>query len=146
MKKALTVLALGCLVLLGKHGDVQAADPSQGDTPPAQHMPMQGGQTPASPQGTDPHVGHAMPGGMGMMGHMHCPMMQGMQHNHSGAPASTVQGDSVVTKAFAEDPVCGMEVETTEAKAAGLTLEYQGRTYYFCSETCKEQFAKNPRP
>ena len=39
-----------------------------------------------------------------------------------------------------------MEVETTEAKAAGLTLEYQGRTYYFCSETCKEQFAKNPRP
>ncbi len=42
---------------------------------------------------------------------------------------------------MARDPVCGMEVE--ESQAAGKS-EYQGRPYYFCSEECKEQFDKSP--
>jgi Cu+-exporting ATPase len=29
------------------------------------------------------------------------------------------------------------------AKAAGK-LEYQGKTYYFCSKSCQEKFAKDP--
>lgn len=39
------------------------------------------------------------------------------------------------------DPVCKMEIgeDTAEAK-----IEYKGRTYYFCSEACKESFEKNP--
>jgi YHS domain-containing protein len=41
----------------------------------------------------------------------------------------------------AGDPVCGMTVNKATAKA---TFEYKGATYYFCSEGCKEAFAKNP--
>ena len=40
------------------------------------------------------------------------------------------------------DPVCGMEVTPETAEA---TSEYQGRTYYFCSASCKESFDKNPQ-
>jgi len=39
------------------------------------------------------------------------------------------------------DPVCGMEVD--EAQAAARS-EYQGQTYYFCSESCKAEFDKDP--
>ena len=33
-----------------------------------------------------------------------------------------------------KDVVCGMQIDP--AKAAG-TSEYQGKTYYFCSKSCK---------
>jgi YHS domain-containing protein len=39
------------------------------------------------------------------------------------------------------DPVCGMKVKKSEAKA---TYEYDGKTYYFCMEACKEKFVKDP--
>jgi YHS domain-containing protein len=39
------------------------------------------------------------------------------------------------------DPVCEMEV--TEEDAVGKS-EYEGKTYYFCSEDCKEEFDENP--
>ncbi len=39
------------------------------------------------------------------------------------------------------DPVCGMIVEREEA--AGES-EYQGQTYYFCCEECKELFDDDP--
>lgn len=39
------------------------------------------------------------------------------------------------------DPVCGMVIEDKEAKAR---LVYQGVTYFFCSEWCKETFANDP--
>ncbi|HID95359.1 MAG TPA: YHS domain-containing protein [Candidatus Latescibacteria bacterium] len=40
-----------------------------------------------------------------------------------------------------EDPVCGMAVKKKEAAA---TSEHMGKTYYFCSQTCKEKFDENP--
>jgi len=40
-----------------------------------------------------------------------------------------------------KDPVCGMELEP--ATAYGKT-EYAGRTFYFCSKHCEEEFKKNP--
>jgi Cu+-exporting ATPase len=40
-----------------------------------------------------------------------------------------------------KDPVCGMQVD--QAKAAG-TSQYQGQTYYFCSNGCKAKFDANP--
>jgi membrane fusion protein, copper/silver efflux system len=43
-----------------------------------------------------------------------------------------------------EDPVCGMEVDQGKTKAAGLTAEYKGQTFYFCSDDCKTKFAKEP--
>jgi P-type Cu+ transporter len=39
------------------------------------------------------------------------------------------------------DPVCGMTVEPAEA--AG-TVEYAGRTYYFCNPSCVERFKEAP--
>ena len=40
-----------------------------------------------------------------------------------------------------KDPVCGMQVDP--AKAVG-TSQYQGQTYYFCSQGCKTKFDANP--
>ena len=39
------------------------------------------------------------------------------------------------------DPVCGMEIDTKDA--AGQS-EFEGRTYYFCTEECKTKFDQNP--
>ncbi len=54
----------------------------------------------------------------------------------TGAPLATTQEE----RSVARDPVCGMDVhpETAAAKA-----EYQGKTYYFCSQACREKFAEN---
>jgi len=40
-----------------------------------------------------------------------------------------------------KDPVCGMNVDPGKAKHRS---EYQGTTYYFCSEDCKSKFDGNP--
>ncbi len=40
-----------------------------------------------------------------------------------------------------KDPVCGMEIEPEDAVAR---VEYEGRDYYFCSESCEEEFKENP--
>jgi len=42
---------------------------------------------------------------------------------------------------MATDPVCKMQV--AEHKAAA-TSEYNGKTYYFCAQVCKERFDQNP--
>ena len=39
------------------------------------------------------------------------------------------------------DPVCGM---VTTDPGAYLPLEYRGKTYYFCSEHCRQKFSDNP--
>lgn len=39
------------------------------------------------------------------------------------------------------DPVCGMQVD--EQEAAGQS-DYQGKTYYFCGQGCKQKFDQNP--
>lgn len=46
---------------------------------------------------------------------------------------------------MAKDVVCGMEIDEQRATSRGLTSEYQGQTYYFCSPGCKLQFDRNPR-
>ena len=42
---------------------------------------------------------------------------------------------------MAIDPVCGMEIEEAQAPA---TTEFEGRPYYFCSESCRDEFEANP--
>lgn len=42
---------------------------------------------------------------------------------------------------MAKDPVCGMEVDPKDAAA---TLEYQGKTYCFCSQDCADSFQDDP--
>lgn len=40
------------------------------------------------------------------------------------------------------DPVCGMQVDP--AKSAGSS-EYNGKTFYFCSVSCKQKFDRDPK-
>ena len=48
-----------------------------------------------------------------------------------------IKGDS--TQESLRDPVCGMRA------TSGIAYTYNGETYAFCSEYCKEQFKKDPR-
>ncbi len=41
------------------------------------------------------------------------------------------------------DPVCGMHIDPEQAPAV---LTYGERSYYFCSDTHRDQFARNPEP
>ena len=40
------------------------------------------------------------------------------------------------------DPVCMMDLSAMHGKFA---YEFEDETYYFCSEMCKDRFAKEPR-
>jgi Cu+-exporting ATPase len=40
-----------------------------------------------------------------------------------------------------KDPVCGMMVDDQNASARS---DYQGKTYYFCSQDCRKKFDANP--
>jgi YHS domain-containing protein len=40
-----------------------------------------------------------------------------------------------------EDPVCGMRLDPDDAAA---TAQYEGTTYYFCSQTCHDAFVADP--
>jgi YHS domain-containing protein len=42
---------------------------------------------------------------------------------------------------MAIDPVCNMEVDETDTK---FNSQYGSRTYYFCSEECKDTFDNKP--
>jgi Cu+-exporting ATPase len=39
------------------------------------------------------------------------------------------------------DPVCGMQVNPSEAAASS---EHAGQRYYFCCQACKTKFDNNP--
>jgi Cu+-exporting ATPase len=43
--------------------------------------------------------------------------------------------------ATVKDPVCGMEIESSQAPAQS---EYNGTAYYFCSVECRALFEQNP--
>src|SRR2546421_6849557 len=42
-----------------------------------------------------------------------------------------------------KDPVCGMDVVPGQAR--GGSADYAGRTYWFCSKTCREKFVADPK-
>ena len=42
------------------------------------------------------------------------------------------------------DPICGMSVNVVDAEAAGLFIEYDGRTYGFCRDGCRRAFIEDP--
>jgi YHS domain-containing protein len=39
------------------------------------------------------------------------------------------------------DPVCGMTVDTTTSQ---LSIEHDGKTYWFCSRGCLLEFSEDP--
>jgi len=38
------------------------------------------------------------------------------------------------------DPICGMRVDEDRSRSGGLTSQYEGRTFHFCSMDCKHRF------
>jgi len=42
------------------------------------------------------------------------------------------------------DPVCGMTVDTEEARSRGLQLIHANVDYYFCGKGCKLDFQEDP--
>jgi YHS domain-containing protein len=42
---------------------------------------------------------------------------------------------------YAKDPVCGMQIERSQAPA---TAEHGGQTYWFCSDHCQHRFVADP--
>ncbi|MEM2519325.1 MAG: copper-translocating P-type ATPase, partial [Nitrososphaerota archaeon] len=45
-------------------------------------------------------------------------------------------------KHLVTDPVCGMKIDP---EAAYSKIKYEGKTIYFCSKMCEEEFKKNPK-
>ncbi|MCC6208291.1 MAG: YHS domain-containing protein [Gammaproteobacteria bacterium] len=41
-----------------------------------------------------------------------------------------------------KDPVCGMEIAKEKAAAH---KEHEGKTYYFCSASCRDKFTASPQ-
>ena len=68
----------------------------------------------------------------------------GHGHRHGGSkPEGTDLPGTHVRRTQPEearDPVCGMTVETASAKSS----VYDGGTYYFCSQSCREKFESSP--
>jgi YHS domain-containing protein len=59
----------------------------------------------------------------------------------SAPSAVRFEEDEEDTMAIVTDSVCGMQIEPDDA--AG-TAEYQGTTYYFCSQACLDAFEADP--
>lgn len=43
-----------------------------------------------------------------------------------------------------QDPVCGLNVDMSKAKAAGYQSTFNNQPYFFCSQGCQQHFEKNP--
>jgi Cu+-exporting ATPase len=65
--------------------------------------------------------------------------MKDESHRHSKREDETVATGTTPT---VTDPVCGMEIAPSDAVG---THVYNGRTYYFCNESCLERFREDPR-
>ena len=44
------------------------------------------------------------------------------------------------SKSVTKDPICGMTVD----EATALRAERDGKSYYFCSEHCRQKFLSTP--
>ena len=56
-------------------------------------------------------------------------------YSHQGKTARAATPSATVT-----DPVCGMDINPK----ASPREDYQGKTFYFCSEGCEEECKKSP--
>lgn len=44
--------------------------------------------------------------------------------------------------AMVKDPVCGMELDSSQAAAQTM---YEGQAYFFCSNECRQTFEEDPK-
>jgi len=66
--------------------------------------------------------------------------MIGQAHSHAHAGAHGGAGGPPSDAGQEIDLVCGMTVDRSSAS----TATFQGRTYYFCSQPCREKFEASP--
>ena len=104
------------------------APPAPGATVPETPM-MQPGASQPAPAASAPS---ASPPASGMGG------MAGMDHSKMGLAIPPAAAE--VSKDQQADPVCKMKVDPKTSPKA----EYQGKTYYFCSESDRQKFLANP--
>jgi len=73
------------------------------------------------------------------------PEVRGEPRSLMGEPDVTVEAGAdrsdEAAPTTARDPVCGMEVDPTDAAGS---IEHEGRTYFFCSPGCLESFREDP--
>jgi YHS domain-containing protein len=66
--------------------------------------------------------------------------MMGHAHSHAHAGAHGGGGPSPLAINEDVDPVCGMTVDRSSAS----TATFQGKTYHFCSDSCRRKFEASP--
>jgi Cu(I)/Ag(I) efflux system membrane fusion protein len=71
--------------------------------------------------------------------------LQSLESATAPAPRRTTDGPSgasghLATAKTVLDPSCGVPVDPAKAVASGNTVSNLGKTYYFCSQKCKEKF------
>lgn len=64
-----------------------------------------------------------------------CGAHVGGGHGHHGHGDDTQHSDE-------RDPVCGMALKPG---SSSQSVVHQGKTYYFCSQTCRDKFEANPQ-
>ena len=62
--------------------------------------------------------------------------------NHAHGPSHGILPPPSGLSAHLVDPVCGMSVDPATAAASSV---HDGKTYYFCSPSCKQKFDADPR-
>ncbi len=63
------------------------------------------------------------------------------EHAHDADHAHAVEHAHAEEDGMTVDPVCGMKIKKEDAK---FTLVHNDKTYYFCTEECKDKFVKAP--
>ena len=102
---------------------------------------MSGAQQPEAHMHSSPQIQMSPPGSQPAT-----PMSPADQHGDHAASMPMPMSAPADARSAETDPVCGMQVtDLDQARADGLMTEFQGKTYWFCSADCKEQFERNPQ-
>jgi len=75
-------------------------------------------------------------------GQMYYFCMQDCKTKFLNTPEKYIGKKRVDEPKMTKDPVCGMDVDPNSA--GNLKIEYKGKTYYFCNESCKKNFEAAP--
>jgi YHS domain-containing protein len=69
-----------------------------------------------------------------------CPMVSRQARYRQDSIRRSAEGEKIMVD-LKKDPVCSMAVDKNKAE---YTSQYGGKTYYFCSQDCKQQFERRP--
>nr|HDN01218.1 YHS domain-containing protein [Deltaproteobacteria bacterium] len=68
-------------------------------------------------------------------------LLKGLKSQKVLKTGSKHDGKTPVTDILVQDPVCGVYC----AKRDALSLNWQGKTYYFCSDKCRNKFREQKK-